>query len=168
LSSTLPFDILYSLYNTIVNPYFDYCNIAWATNATTKLDKLNRIQKKALCIITKSKWNAHTTPLFRSKNILKICDINSLQVGCFVYKATHNILPPSFCNYFMLNSDVHDHYTRKSSDIHSLESRTSIRQYNVRLYGIKIWNSIPTDIKQSKSIHIFKRKYKYFLLFQYT
>jgi hypothetical protein len=46
LSSSLPREALYYLYNTLIKPYFDYCNIAWASHSTTQLDKLFRIQKK--------------------------------------------------------------------------------------------------------------------------
>ena len=50
-------------------------------------------QKKALRAITFTKWNAHTTPLFKHLNILTVYDINKLQILCFVYKAVNNLLP---------------------------------------------------------------------------
>jgi hypothetical protein len=168
LSFTLPCDVLYSLYGTLISPYFEYCNLAWASTNTTQLDKLNRIQKRAIRVITKSHWCAHTPPLFQSKGILKISDLNKLQVGCFVYKATHNILPSSFQNYFMLNSAVHEYSTRRSSNIHISNFRTDVRQHSIRLHGAKIWNSINIEIRQSLNINSFKRKYKSVLLLQYA
>ena len=45
LSKTLPLDILHSLYNTLIDPYLQYCNIAWATCSTSSVDKLFRMQK---------------------------------------------------------------------------------------------------------------------------
>ena len=75
--------------------------------------------KKAIRLITFSKWNSHTSPLFKSNNILKVFDLNVLQVGCFVFKAMNNLLQPAaFTNFFMLNSNVHSHETRSSSNIH--------------------------------------------------
>ena len=38
------------------------------------LDRLFKIQKTTLCIITNSKYNAHTDPIFRNK-LLKLNDI---------------------------------------------------------------------------------------------
>ena len=71
VSKILPSDVLYSLYNTLIKPYFEYCNIVWATNKTILFDKLFILQKKAIRIITSSRWNTHTASLFQEKCILK-------------------------------------------------------------------------------------------------
>ena len=46
LSKSLPLDILHTLYNTLIDPYLQYCNIEWATFNTSSVDKLFRMQKK--------------------------------------------------------------------------------------------------------------------------
>ena len=46
LFKSLPLDILHSLYNTLIDPYLQYCNIACATCRTSSGDKLFRMQKK--------------------------------------------------------------------------------------------------------------------------
>ena len=48
LSKTLPSDILLTLYNTLIAPYLDYCNIAWSSRDTIKFKKLCRVQKKSI------------------------------------------------------------------------------------------------------------------------
>ena len=45
LSKSLPLDILHSVYNTLIDPYLQYCNIAWATCNASSVDKLSRMQK---------------------------------------------------------------------------------------------------------------------------
>ena len=90
LSAVLPCNILRVLYNTLIHPYFNYCNVVWGSQPGLKLDELFIIQKKALRIITKKQWNEHTSPLFRSSNILKIYDLNIVQTARFVYKSIHN------------------------------------------------------------------------------
>ena len=45
------------------------------------------MQKKAIRLVTRYKWHSHTTTLFKNSNILRLCDTNRLQVGCFVYQA---------------------------------------------------------------------------------
>ena len=40
LSKTLPSDILLTLYNTLIAPYLDYCNIAWSSRDTIEFKKL--------------------------------------------------------------------------------------------------------------------------------
>ena len=71
----IPENIFKNLYYTLINPYFEYCNLRWATNSTGTLAQLFRMQKRALWLITKSQWNAHTDPLSRQFNILTIYKI---------------------------------------------------------------------------------------------
>lgn len=167
LSSVLPCFVLHTLYNTLIQPYLDYCNIAWASQPSAKLEELFRLQKKAVRIISNKKWNAHTSSLFKSLNILKISDVNKLQVACFVYKGVHHTLPSSFNNYFTLNSAVHDYNTRISSGVHLLQSRIVARHFSIKFHGARVWNSVPIEIRLSLSEHIFKKKLKLFLISSY-
>jgi hypothetical protein len=168
LRTVLPFEALRCLYMTLVQPYLNYCNIAWATHTSTCLKKLFGVQKKAIRIITNSKWDTHTSPLFKNLKVLKLYDLNSLQIGCFVYKVMHNLLPHSFQNYFILNTNIHHHDTRQATGIHLSYSRTNIRQLNIKFSGAKTWNSIDTKIKDSISLPTFKHRYITHLLEQYT
>jgi len=60
VKNKLPDNILRSFYFTLVNPYYEYCNIVWAVNNTVLLQKLFISQKKVIQIITNSPWGAHT------------------------------------------------------------------------------------------------------------
>ena len=86
LSYILPSCIINMLYNSVILPYTDYCNIVWATHPSTLLDKLYRIQKKSVCILTSSDRKAHAAPLFRQIGILKVYDVNKLQIACLCTK----------------------------------------------------------------------------------
>ena len=44
-SKSLPLDTLHTLYNTLVDPYLQYCTIAWAKVNTSSVDKLFCMQK---------------------------------------------------------------------------------------------------------------------------
>ena len=94
-------NVLKMLYHSLIHSYFQYCNIIWETHDTQHIELLFRKQKKGVRIISLSKWNAHTIPLFVTHRILTLCDINIFQVCCFMYKVRHNLLP-SFCiNWFL-------------------------------------------------------------------
>ena len=101
------------LYRTLVQLYFDYCNIIWATQNNYHLINLHNRQKKALRIIAFAKWDIHTKPLFKKYGVLTIFDNNKLQTCCFVYKAANNQLLDRFSNLFSMNSNVHHYDTRQ-------------------------------------------------------
>ena len=67
------------------NSYIDYGISLWGSAAQTALKPIDVLQKKALCIITNSAYNAHTDPLFKNQNILKVKDLHKLHVGKLMY-----------------------------------------------------------------------------------
>ena len=59
----------------------------------TVLKKLIRLQKRAIRIITHSKYLAPTGPLFARLKVLQLMDVYKLQVVLFMYKfKNHNSL----------------------------------------------------------------------------
>ena len=59
------FDIktLTTVYQTLVQPYFDYCSQVWGGFGTTLCDKLQRLQNRAVRIITKSGYEVRSVNL---------------------------------------------------------------------------------------------------------
>ena len=59
--------ILTTVYQTLVQPYFDYCSQVWEGLCATLCNKLQRLQNRAVRIITKSGYEV------RSVNLLNFC-----------------------------------------------------------------------------------------------
>ena len=129
--------MLLTLYNTLIAPYLDYCNIALSSRDTIEFKKLFRVRKKALRLITDRSWQTHSVPLFKSMRLLRLHDINTVQVACFVYGVIHNALPAIFHNYFVTNRFIQDHFTRHNEDIHILRHNTNVRAFCIKIYGQK-------------------------------
>ena len=70
------------------------------------------MQKKAIRVITKSKFSAHTSPLFKKLNLLKVGDIYHLQCLKLHFKIENNIVPYFFQSFTIRNWNVHTHLTR--------------------------------------------------------
>jgi len=103
----LPNHILVNLYYTLIHPYYDYCNIIWATGTSTYLNKLFLLQKRAMRLITNSPWLAHTAPIFNRLKVMTIFEINKLQIACFMFKVYTQQLPSYFNDLFIQNSAQH-------------------------------------------------------------
>jgi hypothetical protein len=160
--------ILLSLYDTLVLPYLNYCNIVWANNKTTRLQPLVLLQKRAMRLITTSAHNAHTIPLFSKLNRLTLVDMNKLLIATFMFRSHTKSLPNIFSGYFCSNASIHGHFTRNSSKLHISHARTDVRRFQIRIYGPKLWNSIdPAIINKSFNWRAFKHRYKKYLLSQY-
>ena len=68
-------------------------------------------------ILSLSRLNAHTEPLFKSYNILKLDDLYKQQELKFYYKFVHKKLPDFYLNFTLLrSSDQHNYNTRQNNN----------------------------------------------------
>ena len=66
LKHTLPQRILYTLYNTLILPHFNYGLVLCRHDNT----RLHKRQKSAIPTITNSRYNSHTEPICKLLNII--------------------------------------------------------------------------------------------------
>ena len=118
LKQTIPRKILLTLYNTMILPYISYCNIIWGNCAIYLSNRILILQKRATRIINNAQPLTHTDPLFKKFKILKVNDINRLQVAVCMYSCFNNLLPQTFNDLFIYNCAIHSHSTRTSQNIH--------------------------------------------------
>ena len=86
----LPTHTLKTIYNALVLPYLQYGITIWGS----KCSKLNVLQKQCIRKINKTKrYRAHTEPLFKRSNLLKIEDIHSLFCLKILYRYEKHQLP---------------------------------------------------------------------------
>ena len=81
-----------------------------------------------------------------------------------MYKSISGILPVTFQSFFVLNNEIHNYSTRYSNNVHINSCATQERTYSIRNYGPKMWNEIPSKIRDSASFYVFKKKLKLHLL----
>ena len=152
------------LYHSLIQPYFQYCNIIWATHHTQHIELLFRKQKKAVRIISFSKWNSHTKPLFVNHRILTLSNINIFQVCCFMYKVRYNLFP-SFCiNWFLKNNEIHHHCTGNAIKFYVISHRLTCRSHIIKVLGVKLLNNLPTSITESLSLPVCECRCKHYLI----
>ena len=145
----------------------------WPWGATYKsyLIKLKRLQNKALRFISKTKIRGRITPQYYNYEILKLEDLYNFEIAKLMYQFTQGKLPLNFKHYFAYSSDVSSYSTHHTSrnDIFLPQFMSSKTQHSINLkyIGAKLWNNIPSDLKNA-SYSKFKESYKKFLLSKNT
>ena len=82
-------------------------------------DRINKLQKKAIRIVSLSKYNAHTEPIFKRLQLLKVADILKIQELKCYYRFMHNTLPRYLQRIaFHQNSTIHDYNARRKTKLH--------------------------------------------------
>jgi hypothetical protein len=108
---------LRSLYFALVHSHLSYCPIILNCLSKTNLNRLEKVQKKAIRIITNSKYNAHTAPLFIEKGILPIDKIIKMAKLSFMHSIYYDYAPRSFEQVWTRNIDrQNDHHLRNEND----------------------------------------------------
>ena len=114
-------------------------------------------QKIAIRLITLSKYNTHTAPLFKKLKLLTITDMLALQELKFYYKLTHNELPAYFQNWqIVTNSELHRHNTRRKHDIHIVGFRHIFAKRCIRINLPQTVNNTPESVKNKLFAHSFR------------
>ena len=85
-----PVYILRTLYFNMIKSNLNYESLVWGSSN----QRLIKLQKKAIRIISGRKYNAHTGPLFKTVDLLTLGDLFNLNFLKFYYKYTHNTMSP--------------------------------------------------------------------------
>ena len=92
------------MYTSLIESHTNYCILLWGTN----YDKIFKLQKQAIRTISLNHFKVHTSPLFKSMNLLDIGDIYQLQLIKCYYKVKTFLLPSYFTNFSLYNrNNVH-------------------------------------------------------------
>ena len=157
---------LRTLYYSFIYPYLTYCIEVWGSTTQSRPNSLLTLQKKAIRIISHSGYRDHTAPLFKKLKLLNLKNIYFYQIGLFMFKFHHGLLPPIFNNMFQNNSNVHSYPTRQREHLHVPVAKYKCLLLSVRFKGVKIWNIIRKEIIVNCSIYSYKSALRKFLLIE--
>ena len=135
----------------------------WGKTYMTHLKPLVLLQKQIVRIVTGSSYLAQTEPLMKQNKILNINSINDYSRAIFLYNFTRSNLPTMFQNYFDYNRDYHPYNTRYRNDLHTASYNLDVRKFSIRAAGPVLWNALPREIRDSPTVHSFKRRLKLYL-----
>ena len=152
LKHFVPEGVLYSLYCTLILPYINYGIIAWGCSNKSNLDRIMKLQKKAVRIMSNSHYLSHSAPLFNKYNLLNVYDIYLLEVCTFMYKEFNNKLPDIFHKYFNQQKSLHKNQTRHAEDYEIPHFKTNFARKTIRATGPTKWNLTEKHVKEAKTI----------------
>lgn len=159
LRNILPMKSLVDLYHSLIYPYLIYCNILWGKASDSYINQLFLLQKRLVRIITNSEFLAHTDPLFRSTEILKLKDIYTYLIAIEGYKK-------NITNNFTYTEHTHNTRSRNSFAVPNYR-RLQISKRSLTYSIPLIWNKIPNEIKNVRSLTMFKKNLKLHLIEKY-
>ena len=105
----IPKHLLTTLYITIIEPYFRYCNTVWGQCQNLLLDKLQTLQNKVARIVAgKSYKEADHTKLLHELGWLNVRKLICLDLGISMFKINKGDAPESILKMFRHNDYSHN------------------------------------------------------------
>ena len=153
-------ECMLSLYYSYIHPYINYGNIAWASIYKTNLQKVHRLQKRAIRLVFNKNRFDHTRELFRSNNILNTYQVNILKNLMFMHQVSTNSAPLNFLTKFRKPS--HMYQTRFSNTNYSRPiSALEKSKYRISSRGPYLWNNyLSNNEKHNTNLQTFKSNLK--------
>ena len=143
IKSCVPKESLIMVYQTLVEPYFRYCNTVWENCGQTLLNKLQAFQNRAARVVNGVSFDkAEQNSLLRSLEWLNIRQLIYYDSALLMLKVSRGIEPESTQNLFEKCDNIHPYGTRaiSSGNLYIPNMRTSKGQssfvFLVRLYGM--------------------------------
>ena len=98
MRSMLPHESLTTLYMTLIEPHFRYCDIVWGQCNETLKDKLQTLQNRAARVICNRRFEdvGDHQELLNQLGWLSVRQLFSLDLGVFVPKAINGLIPYQF------------------------------------------------------------------------
>ena len=157
---------MHKIYNSLILSRINYGITCWGFDNK----RIYKLQKKALRLICKTKYNAHTDPLFLKLNTLKAKDIFQIQCLRFFYHHEKGDSPAYFRNLIERNMSGHSHDTRQRDRFQSINAHKISSEKTLRHFLPKLLITIPDNVTNSvytHSLQSVRHKFKSFALNSY-
>jgi len=165
LKFVLPKAALLKIYFSLFYSTMLYCVLIWGNADAKYINRIQVLQNKAIRAVLNAPYRSPTDLMYSKLKCLKLCELYSYQLAIFFFKLYKGYLP-SFCQKYIISSSSAEKYDLRSHVIHNL-AKTQCRQRHVISTGPILWDKIPTNIKSSTSLAIFKASVFKWLLSKY-
>ena len=162
----LPQQALKTLYFSLLHCHLLYACEIWSCVPPSLLKDLIIKQKKAVRIISLSKFNSHSEPIFKKLEILPLTLQFSFNKLVFMQSCIYKNSPIAFHNRWIKNRDRRAQAgdfgpdLRDDNDLHVPFSRTDFIA-RFPLHNLpKLWNDLPHNVDILSNIPEFKLKLK--------
>ena len=149
----IPIEALKSIYYATIHSHMAYAGIIVGCAPDSHIQPMLKLQKIALRIIGKLDYNGHTRPICKKHKIMYVRDILDLQAAMQAWKYFNDKLPLSIASFFEKGN------ARTKTLKHVNFRYKKIQNISPIDYSVRIWNTLPAHIKESKTANSFKKSF---------
>jgi len=157
IRSFVPRKTLQFIFNSLIQPHFDYCNVVWGNCNKTLADKLQKLQNRAARILTFSSYDTNADRLFEELGWQKLETQRQVHKAVMVYKSVNGLAPDYLCTKFIDRSSVSNYSLRDTESKLAIPfPRTNFLKNSFSYSGAVLWNSLPVELRQARTLSNFR------------
>ena len=158
VSKYLSSDKLKLLMKSFITSQFNYCPLAWMLHNRTLNNKINKLHERALRLVYKND-NCTFQELLEMDNAVTIHDRNLQKLATEMFKVKNEISPLPIQELFEEHINYHNLRSNRFWEISKVRT-VNYGTETMRYRGPKVWELLPINIEESKSLEEFKYKIK--------
>lgn len=157
ISTDISFFARRTIYQTIIQPHFDYCATLLYLFDKNRMQSLQKLQNRGLRIILKCNRFSAIRTMHDSLNYLYVENRLYLLTMIFVFKIKSNMMPSYFDEFIVYNDTIHDYNTRNNENFHINRTMNRQAMNSIFFKGLNEFNKLPALVKNSSSVCVFKK-----------
>ena len=112
LRKLIPFHLRKILYYGLIQSTIDYCCVVWGNTSTNNIDRVYKMQKRALRVLLNTGFDTPSDSLFEAADVLSVRQRIFYFTCILVFKYFENSVPTYIADMFVPLMNVHDYPTR--------------------------------------------------------
>ena len=153
----IPFNILINVYDSLVQPHFNYCSVVWGNCGSGLSEKLQKLQNRAARILMHASYDSNIDELFRALGWRKLKYQRSESAAVMMYKSLHGMTPEYLTSRFVFRNDITSYRLRNTENKLALpQPRTNYLKKSFSYSGAGLWNSLSGNLRAATSLNNFK------------
>ena len=155
--SFVPYETLRSVYMSLVQPHFDYCDSVWGSCTKALANKLQKLQNRAARILTHSNYDVNADFLIQQLGWKKLHSQRSIHKAVMIYKSLNGLAPDYLSAKFLDRSSVCNYSLRGTEGKLAVPMpHTNYMKNSFSYSGAVLWNSLPIELRQANSLTAFR------------
>ena len=144
------------IYKGLIEPHFYHCSAVWDGLTKQLNEKLQKLQNRAMRVITKSSYVTSSRFLLNLLGWDNLSVRRAKQKAYLMYKCIKNLAPAYLCNLFPPRTP--NYYFRNAKKKLMLpKPKTDYLKLSFSYSGALLWNNLPEELCTSISLSFFKR-----------
>jgi hypothetical protein len=141
-ANVIPVKSLKDLYFALFHSHLLYCINVYSCTSQKNLNRIKILQKKAIRIVSKAKYNAHTGVLFKDLNILPFELLIKNQRLKFMHSIYYNYCPKSYIGFFQKRDERNHDYNLRENNMFTVPAARVEHFKKFPSYAfVQAWNS---------------------------